>query len=339
MVVAVALAGAGALVPHWLAEVQAAPPGQQGGIFSLMPVNEISKQLPELSDPDVAGISVRFRWSLIEPQPGKYNWEPVDRSIALAQKFGKKVMIRIMGGASTPEWVFQAGAKWAQPRYEPEKLRRMPSQRAQRLTGIKKAPVVWDPVYLKHWLALVQAFGQRYDGNPTIYSIQMAGGGLGGEMGLRPEFHWERYGYSDAVIIDTWKKIIDAYQESFPHTPTNLDILEPIRQKSNAMQPVVDYCLSRYPGKVYLQNNGLNARGGGRKERGLLRQAAAKTRIGYQMTGGSEWIDSVVGDRWTAFSYALQDGASYLEVYHGDLINPVHKAAVHKLAIELSKIK
>ncbi|MDD5640175.1 MAG: beta-galactosidase [Syntrophales bacterium] len=313
------------------------PAPQAGGIYSLLPVDRIPASLPELSNPDVAGISVRFYWKTLEPQPGKYHWEPLDRAIALASESGKKIMIRVIAGLGTPEWVYQAGAQRATPRFRPKQLERLPAQRRRRLTRIRQVPVVWDPHYLTPWLAFIKAFGRRYDGHPALYSIQMSGGGIGGEMSLRREFDWGRYGYTDARLIATWKQIIDAYQQSFPSTRTNLDILEPIPRRSQVLQPVVDYCLSKYPGRVFLQYNGLNATGGPPQYRTIIRQAAGKTKVGYQMTGGGKWLESKVGDRGKAFRHALEDGASYLEVYHGDLINPALAPAIHSLALGLAQ--
>jgi hypothetical protein len=293
----------------------------------------MSEQLPELAKPFVGGISVRYSWKLIEPRPGEYNWTPLDKAIQLAQSKGKQVMIRVVAGALSPEWLAQAGAQWA-PSHPPDPALlsrlsgqgKLPPQRLKILEMIKKTPVPWDPVYLKHWSALIQAFGRRYDGNPAIFSVQMTGGGVAGEMTLLGElFDWQRYGYSDAKMIETWKTIIDAYRQSFPRTPTNLDILEPLRGMSKVVVPVVKYCLTRYPGQVYIQNNGLNAKGAW--GRPIIRAAASKTRVGYQMSGGGGWIAATVGSRSQAFQIAIEDGASYLEVYRGDLTNPAEDEA------------
>jgi hypothetical protein len=331
------------LIMLWYGGMGACPAAANGGIYSLLDLNAVPADLPELADPSVAGVSVRFHWKAIEPRQGEYHWELIDRSLALAQKYKKQVMIRVVAGVFSPEWVYQAGAVTAKPNFDEQRLKRLAKwgqvtpQRLKMIAQVRQAPVVWDPIYLQHWLDFVRAFGKRYDGNPAIFSIQMTGGGLAAEMGLRPEFQWERFGYSDGRIIDTWKTIIDAYQASFPRTPTNLDILEPIRGQSHATQQVVDYCLTKYPGKVYLQHNGLNARGGEANFRAILRGAAARTCIGYQMTGGREWNDNLVGDRKTAFSYGLEDGASYVEVYHSDLADPSLRDTVNYLAARLAK--
>jgi hypothetical protein len=318
------------------------PSSSKGGVFSLVGLDQVPNQMPELASPDVAGASFRFRWSTIEPRPGEYHWEKVDQAIALAQRTGKKVMLRIVGGALSPEWIYQAGAKWASP--SPEKLAKaersvhMTPQRLKMIDQIQKVPVVWDPVYLKNWYALVEQFGRRYDGNPSVYAIQMAGGGLNAEMTLyAPIFDWPRYGYSDAVAIKLWEDIIDAYQKAFPRTPTILNIHEPIRNKSQVARPVVEYCLQKYPGKVFFQQDGLNARVGPNHFRTLIRMAAGRTTVGYQMTGSRDWNPQLVGDRWTAFSKALDDGASYLEVYHSDLVDPAYHDAVHRLAVALAQ--
>jgi hypothetical protein len=328
-----------ALLAHANVAVAGEP---RGGVFSLINVDQVPESLPELDNPDVAGVSVRFSWESIEPRPGEMNWSAIDRVIKLAKSRNKKVMIRVVAGVRTPKWVYNAGAQTAEPEINVSEVNRLQSsslwtqERARMLRKASKAPVVWDPVYLKHWLTFIRKFGARYDRNPVIYSIQMTGGGLAGEMALRPEYHWERFGYSDQRIKNTWTVIIDAYRKAFPHTPTNLDILEPIRGQSHVAQPVVDYCLEKYPRKVYLQYNGLNAQGGEKIFREILQKAVNKTVIGYQMTGGRAWNDKLVGDRWTAFQLALADKASYVEVYRADVVDPSTANAIKALAAGLA---
>ncbi|MDD5585411.1 MAG: beta-galactosidase [Alphaproteobacteria bacterium] len=313
-----------------------------GGVFTLLAVNQPPDNIPELFDPDVAGISARFHWSVIEPRAGQYRWDKIDAALATAQKHGKKAMIRIIAGIYTPEWVYQGGTPATEAAFDQRDLQKWrrtaqwTPQRERLLTGASKLPVVWDENYLKHWLAFVKKFGERYDGHPALYSVQMTGGGLAGEMNLREEFHLERWGYSDEKMIGVWTRIIAAYQESFPRTPTNLDLLEPLRGKSHVVRPVVDFCLKNYPQKVYLQNNGLNEKGGAPAIRELLRQASASTVIGYQMTGGRNWNDSLTGDRGKAFKAALDDGARYVEVYHADFLDPALAPAIKNLAKKLA---
>jgi hypothetical protein len=302
-------------------------------IFALQkPVNGRKHDVPELHDPLIYGLSWRFKWQAIESQDDRYQWELIDRALEVTRKGGKKLMLRVVAGINTPEWLYQAGGKafpfsnadLAHPQHYAESLR---------------MPIPWDEVYLAKWEEFINAFGERYNGNPDIYSIQMTGGGHIGEMNL-PKAHkkWQQVGYSDEKLIAAWKRIINAYQKAFPDTPTNLDINEPLGRRSKVLEPVVSYVVATYPGKVYLQHNGL-------KEdlpkdhhiRQTLREASRKTLVGYQMLGGKGFLDKQVGDRVIAFRNALEDHASYVEVYASDVRDPGLKAALQFLASEANR--
>lgn len=296
-------------------------------VFSLQQPNlSTEESFPELSDPLIYGISWRFLWNKIEPQEGQYNWELIDRAVEKSAKAGKKAMLRIVSGRNTPEWVYQAGAK-------PFDFKNTDLAFPANHKSDMRMPVPWDEIYLERWERFIKAFGKRYNGNPNIYSIQMAGGGHIGEMNL-PKAHdkWKRVGYSDEKLISAWKRIIDAYQKAFPDTPTNLNINEPLGKKSNVLEPVVSYVLSKYPNKVYLQQDGLKAdMPKDNHIRLIIREASKKTVVGYQMLGGRGFVDKQTGDRMMAFSNAIEDNVSYVEVYASDVRDPGLKGALQSL--------
>jgi hypothetical protein len=301
------------------------------GVFSLLPLNNIPSDLTELGSPDVTGISARFTWSAIEPSPGVYDWRAIDRAISKAQSSGKKLMLRISAGIYSPKWLYKSGVPTIGAVTAPVNYEEPNPQRQTLAASLVTSPIVWDHTYLHYWERLIKNLGQRYDGNPVIVSIQMTGGGVTAEMTLyTQQFDWLSRGYSDEIMISTWKFIIDAYQANFPTTLTNLNILEPIRGVSHVVDPVVDYCLSLYPGKVSIQNNGLNARGAACLS--TIQRAALLTQVGYQMSGGNGWLSETVGDREQAFIYALTNGATYVEVYHTDLIDETYASDVHLLS-------
>jgi hypothetical protein len=300
---------------------------EQIKIFSLLaPDRDPTPNTPGLQDPHIYGLSWRFKWVTIEPKEGQYNWESIDRAIDVTASAGKKVMLRVVAGANTPDWVYQSGAKpfdfsntdLAHPGNHPQNLR---------------MPLPWDDVYLTKWEKFIQALGLRYSGNPQIYSVQMTGGGYIGEMNLPKAFgKWKQVGYSDDKLITAWKRIIDSYQKAFPKTPTNLDINEPLGKQSDVMKPVVAYVLASYPGKVYLQQNGLKADFPKASPiRGILREAANTTVVGYQMVGGKGFLEQQTGDRSAAFRNAMEDRASYVEVYASDVQDRAHDRALQSL--------
>jgi hypothetical protein len=305
----------------------ASSPYPQVKIFSLQrPDTDPHQELPELDSPLVYGLSWRFKWRTLEPQAGQYNWAPIDHALAVTGNAGKKLMLRVVAGINSPEWVYQGGAQafdfsnadLAHPSNYPTHLR---------------MPIPWDEVYLKQWEEFIQAFGKRYQANSQVYSIQMAGGGHIGEMNLPKAYQkWQQAGYTDEKLIGAWKRIIDAYQQAFPHTPRNLAINEPLGKQSHALPAVIAYVLATYPRQVYLQHNGLKADfPPDHRIRRLIREASTTTSVGYQMVGGRGFLDGQTGNRLAAFRHALDDHVSYVEVYASDVVDPAQRRALQFL--------
>jgi Beta-galactosidase len=301
-------------------------------IFSLLRPDAspevIAPELSELKDSIVYGLSWRFRWKTIEPQEGQYNWGPIDKAIEITTKAGKKVMLRVVPGINTPEWVYQAGAR-------PFEFSSDHLAHGESFSKNLTMPIPWDEIYLAKWENFVRAFGQRYSGNSHIYSIQMAGGGLIAEMNLpKVKEKWQQVGYSDEKLVAAWKRIIDAYQRAFPDIPTNLNVNEPLPQ-SHVLGPVVAYVLATYPHKVYLQEDALKADfPRNHRIRQIIREASAKTVVGYQLLGGKGFLEQQTGDRLAAFRNALEDHVSYLEVYASDVRDPGQRGALQSLTTQ-----
>lgn len=296
-------------------------------IFSLQPPDKDPMQdLPELNDTWIYGLSWRFKWMTIEPEEGRYQWEFIDKAIELSSKAGKQSMLRVTAGINTPEWVYRAGAR-------PFDFSNSDLSHPEAFGKDLRMSIPWDEVYLTKWEAFIRAFGKRYNGNPNIYSIQMTGGGHIGEMNLPKVYEkWQQVGYSDEKLIVSWKRIIDAYQKSFPDIPTNLAINEPLGKRSKVLEHVVSYVLATYPRKVYLQQNALRADfPRDSRIRRTLREASARTVVGYQMFGGKRFLHEQTGDRRTAFRNALEDRVTYVEVYASDVRDSGQRRALESL--------
>jgi len=276
-----------------------------------------------LANPYVAGVSVRFGWKGIQPTRGSYRWGQIDDAIKKARAAGKKVMIRVMAGAWTPDWVNRSV--------------RTLSFSSQYLYGGAMSsvtmPIPWKRHYLRPWRRFIRHLGHRYDGNPTVYSIQMAGGGFLGEMCLPTDVDkWKAAGYRDVRLIRAWKRIIRQYHRSFPHTHLNLDIDEPFGNllDTNVVHPVVRFATRDGIRKAWIQQNGLRATllGVLGPYRKVIRAESKETRVGYQMQRAT----GTATELKTAFTVALQDHASYVEVYASDILDGANQAALHYLA-------
>ena len=147
----------------------------------------------------------RWFWSELEPQPGKYRWEILDNALAEARKHDQTLDIRIMpydGTHPMPEWYRNSGARRANKSTDRD--------------GEIWSPDGDDPLYLKHWGALVLAAGARYDGHPYLDSVDVSTVGYWGE-GWGPHLpSWQRQ-----------KELIDLYFDAFKRTPLLMNFDEP----------------------------------------------------------------------------------------------------------------
>jgi hypothetical protein len=159
--------------------------------------------------PAAAVAYLRWFWSQLEPEKGKYRWEIIDTALDGAREHNQTLMIRMMPydqGHPLPDWYIRSGARRAnQPSDEDGKI---------------WSPDSGDPLYRKSWGALVRAAGARYDGHPYLDSVDVSTAGYWGEG-------WGPY-------LPDWpiqKELIDLYFEAFHRTPLlmNFDELEALR--------------------------------------------------------------------------------------------------------------
>ena len=161
--------------------------------------------LPPGDPPDFPRSSIsycRWFWQTLEPAQGGVRWEILDRALAEAARHGQTLAIRLMPydrKHPLPDWYRASGARRANPEGEP----------------------VWepdfsDPLYLRHWGALVRAAGKRYDGDPRLESVDISSVGYWGE------------GWSNFMPpFASQKKLIDIWFEAFPSTPLLMNFDEP----------------------------------------------------------------------------------------------------------------
>lgn len=151
---------------------------------------------------------IRFNWADVEPERGQYNWDIIDRAIAIWKERGATIAFRVMtcnahssGYYSSPKWLFDAGCKG----YEYLRGGDDPTSGGKRIPRIE--PEYSDPIYLNAHAEFIQALGKCYDGNPDIEFIDI------GSYGIWGEWHTPH-----PAPIEVRKKIIDMYVKAFPKT-------------------------------------------------------------------------------------------------------------------------
>ncbi len=164
---------------------------------------EAAERPPDFPESSVA--YCRWFWSQIEPEPGRYRWEIIDAALETARRRGQTLDFRLMPYDQShplPEWYRRSGARRA--------------NRPEDKDGAVWSPDAGDPLYLKHWGALVRAAGARYDGHPFLNSVDISTVGYWGEG-------WGPY-------LPEWpvqQALIDVYFEAFRRTPLLMNFDEP----------------------------------------------------------------------------------------------------------------
>jgi len=139
----------------------------------------------------------RWFWEALEPEPGKVRWDIIDNALEQARRHHQTLAIRLMPYDQKhplPEWYRSSGARRANKPDDKD--------------GAIWQPDFSDPLYLKHWGALVAAVGKRYDGHPYLDSVDISSIGYWGEG-------WSPY----MPAFPHQKALIDIYFEAFRRTP------------------------------------------------------------------------------------------------------------------------
>ena len=156
---------------------------------------------------------VRFHWRDLEPEEGKYNWEPIERQMERAAKMGVPFSFRVMCASShsatpyaAPEWVFEKkGAKFAKFMNRPGGDSATGDTKFARVT-----PIFDDPIFIKCHTRFIKALAEKYDGDPRISTIDIGSYGNWGEwhvsgLGIKPSPIEVRKQYAD-MYLDNFKK-------------------------------------------------------------------------------------------------------------------------------------
>ena len=169
------------------------------------PVEKLHDANPKPGFPDTSIAYLRWYWSTLEPEHGKFRWDIIDMAISEAQKHRQKLAIRLMPYSDRdplPDWYRSSGARRANASTDKD--------------GAIWQPDFSDPLYLKYWGELVAAVGERYDGNPILASVDISSVGYWGE------------GWSDYMPAFQFQKpLIDLWLQAFPHTTLLMNFDEP----------------------------------------------------------------------------------------------------------------
>lgn len=243
-------------------------------------------------------------WAAIEPQPGAFNWEPLDGEINKARTLGKRIWLELLTTEGlTPQWARDMGVE---------------------LVGSRGGtPVPWNQTYQRLLRRAVHAMAARYDGDPTVDAINVMAGGCYGEMSICARETdtpaWEGAGYTDERFVEAVKRILDIYLEEehiwedgsrthgFLKTPVVLQLGGGLYGHTvEVIKPVVEYAISKYGMRVWLKYNGF---GGNHDMAWLYQEYASLTKVGYE----PGWVPAEFLDKPKEYiGAALEQHASFL---------------------------
>jgi hypothetical protein len=269
------------------------PDGRVGpgkGIFVTGPRNMVVFPDAAKRNPLVAGFQYSVSWAELEPRKGQYDWAPIDRILKECAACGKQAAFKfsMVGGKVMSDSQLARGKGRAGEDVErdndvtPAWL--FDDPQVKRLGGIKSPkgaiplyPVFWDPAYQKHLEEFLAAMAKRYDGNPRIEYIRMAGWQVGtnepsfyggaseflaeqlAREGMKVDAEARKKGlmrglpgdgpYARAVLamIDLWRKHF---------TKTRLAAtIHFSKEKGSFEEALMEHCLAN---RIMIMNTGLN---------------------------------------------------------------------------------
>ena len=148
----------------------------------------------------------RVYWKFMEPEPGAYRWDMLDKALATAQVRAQTLMLRIAPygtGADNdvPAWYRALIAGQGMEKNLPvEKWRVHPE----------------NPLYLQRFGGLIRNLGARYDGHPNLELVDVSIVGAWGE------------GAGEQELTDaTREALLDCYLDAFHITPLVLQLQDP----------------------------------------------------------------------------------------------------------------
>lgn len=285
--------------------------------------------------PFVTGYSIRISWKLLEPVKGQYNWQPIDDIINLAKKNGKYVTLRILAGMFSPKWVLD------HPNIA--KLEYINRNKNKKDYGkMIRQPVPWDGNYLNTYFPFLGALSKQYSNEPLLYWVAVSGPVMGPATPHLPTDQetiniMKRQGLSLEKWGKVWEEAIDRTSQAFPQKSISLCLDVPPYYTELA-DHLAEYAVSKYGRRICLQSNGLSAKFSKVFTSAKVNPAIEhvinifpkykdKAIIGFQMTWAAAWKDrgrDRLGPLDQAIDAGIKLGATYLEIYQDDIIDPTN---------------
>jgi len=280
-------------------------------------------------NPYIAGSQLSYSWKELEPSPGQYRWDMIEKDLEPWAQAGKKCWIEFQTASKrakgentskgAPDWIYAKDSKGGVPFVE--------------VTGeTARYPVYWSPRYQELWGKFIQEFGKKFDGDPRIEFVSTGGYSSGSEPNLSAwdtkalEPQWNKAGFDGFTASGIYlTKGIMPVMSLFRDALQNTQRAQVIHVKSE-----MDLAMNKFAAdnKFVLISNGMGGRQANNPETRLnWRERADK--LGAK-TGYAEWGPSG------------RQGMSLLEIYQliiGDDNDPKLKPSSRMSYVPLGRLE
>jgi hypothetical protein len=269
---------------------------QPSGFYVMQGLHQQNVKDSVLSVSDVAGIHLRDQWSLVEPTPNTDSFTYLDGQISRAKTLGKEVTLGIYAGTSSPSWL--------------------------NVPLINNVPIPWDPAVTAAYTAMVADLGAHYHDEAAIAAVHISSPATNNSLEMFLPDGLSTYpGYSDQVIIDTWKSSIDAYSAAFPNTALVLDVAMVPDVRGAITDAVTSYAEQVFGSRANFIHCSLKATTSptAPHQQTITDLHHAGARIGFEMVSPSSDTTRFGGPFTDALAIGQAAGASWYQIYQSDI--------------------
>lgn len=260
----------------------------------------------------VSGVLVRLNWKDLEPTDDAFDWTLIENQIDSANHYGVQISLAVGAGDNLPDWLL--------PQIETYSFNFM--------GDVATRAVPWDAAFLSEWSEFVLALGNKFDGVPTISMVYITNASANGfEMQLPsgavvPD--WSTLGYSETSIINSWKTVIDAFDEGFPNSFLSNDF-HPILGSNTPADSIYNYASTTIGGRYgasawwWSQHNTTVYP----SQFDLLQNSASNSFATVQVARSGTQDSALLGagGLYGALQTAKDVGICYWEIWEQDIVN------------------
>ena len=132
---------------------------------------ELSNHVDLLARDDIDGAQVIYNWRRLEPREGQYQFEKIERELAIAERHGKRLFLQVQDRFFLPESRYLPDYILNEAQYGGGLVRQSDNAGEGAAKGSGWAAAQWNPALRARFQALLAALGERFDGR--VYGINL----------------------------------------------------------------------------------------------------------------------------------------------------------------------